>query len=146
MWAARWEQTGPRKWAARRKQAGTREWAAWRVAHVDVRLGLGSTTHWAWSNMAWALALDGTDRVVVMAPWTSPWVATVVATAVVPVVETRGGGAAPLRITFNLVDRRGPNSCIFDVTARPRLCTLTIFFSNVNGRIYPCSLVVSILS
>ena len=45
-----------------------------------------------------------------MAPWTSPWVATVVATAVVPVVETRGGGAAPLIVTFNLVDRRGPIS------------------------------------
>ena len=60
--------------------------------------------------MAWALALDGTARAVVMAPWTSPWVATVVATAVVPMVKTRGGGAAPPRITFNLVDRRGPTS------------------------------------
>ena len=56
--------------------------------------------------MAWALALDGTARPVVIASWTSSWVATVVAT----VVETRGGGAAPLIVTFNLVDRRGPIS------------------------------------
>ena len=60
--------------------------------------------------MAWAVALDGKARAMVMAPWTSPWVATVVATAVVPVVETRGGGAALIIVTFNLVDRRGPIS------------------------------------
>ena len=64
--------------------------------------------------MVWVVALDGTARVVVMAPWTSPWVATVVATAVIPVVETRGGGATPPRITFNLVDRRGPISWILE--------------------------------
>ena len=82
----------------------TRGCEAW--ARLDNALG----SRWAWSNMAWALALDGTARAMVMAQWTSPWVATVVTTSVVPVVVTRGGGAAPLRITFNLVDRRGPNS------------------------------------
>ena len=80
---------------------GTRGYEAW------ARLGNSLGSRWAWDNMAWAVALDGTARAMVMAPWTSPWWATVVATAVVPVVETRGGGTAPLKITFNLVDRRG---------------------------------------
>ncbi|KAM2399872.1 hypothetical protein ACFXTH_036386 [Malus domestica] len=43
---------------------------------------------------------------VVKAPWTSPWVATEVATAVVPMVETRGGDAAPLIVAFCLTDLR----------------------------------------
>ena len=45
------------------------EWAAWRVAHVGARLtarlGNALGSRWAWSNMAWALALDGTAH----GPW-----------------------------------------------------------------------------
>ena len=58
------------------------------------RLGNVLGSRRAWNNMAWAGTLDGTARAVVMAPRTSPRWATVVATAVVPVVETRGGGGA----------------------------------------------------
>ena len=50
-WAAWRKQAGPREWAARQEQAGPQEWAARReqatrhVAHVSVRLGLGSATY-----------------------------------------------------------------------------------------------------
>ncbi|KAM1540083.1 hypothetical protein ACFX10_004794 [Malus domestica] len=55
--------------------------------------------------MAWVVALvpralDDTARAVVKVTWTSPQVATEVATVVVPVVEIRGGGAAPLIVAL----------------------------------------------
>ena len=63
--SARREQAGPRVWTARREQAGPREWP-WRMAHVGakLRLSLSNTlgSRWAWSNIAWAVALDGTAR------------------------------------------------------------------------------------
>ncbi|KAM1449214.1 hypothetical protein ACFX14_008064 [Malus domestica] len=64
---------------------------------------------WALNDTAWDF-FGGTARAVVVVPWTSPRVATKVATAVVLVVETRGGGAAPPIVTFSLVNRRGPIS------------------------------------
>ena len=51
------EQTGLREQVGPQEQARPREWVARRVAHVGARLGLGLETRWAWSDMAWVMAL-----------------------------------------------------------------------------------------
>ncbi|KAM0970422.1 hypothetical protein ACFX2A_018788 [Malus domestica] len=78
-------------------------------------IGNALGSRWEWSDMvqvvalvAWAL--DSTAWAIMVEPWTSPWVIAMVATSVVAMVEPYGGGAAPPKITFSLVNRRGPIS------------------------------------
>ncbi|KAM0979113.1 hypothetical protein ACFX2C_015013 [Malus domestica] len=126
-----WDSLGP-TWAAwETTEAGWVAGAGWativgcsvhdaRECEAWARLGNALSSRWAWSDMAWVMALvswaldgkawdcfGGTARALVVVPWTSPRVAT---TAVVPVMETRGGGANPPIVTFSLVDCRSPIS------------------------------------
>ena len=59
---------------------------------------------WALCGKAWT-CLGGAIWAMVVVSWTSPRMVT----TVVAIVELRGG-AAPHKIIFNLVDRRGPIS------------------------------------